>query len=172
MCLPGSVFSVHVCLFTLYQRLAWSFCQAGKGALNNMSDGERSEQPANLSSHCLMKEENCLCYISSLEWLWCTWCYSIIICVFLSYYFQQINVAVFFFSNPVGQKIIEKGGREVQGGSIPKEITTFFLNLKDWKKMHLKRMKLLNIVHVAKRIRKDACVCWGMVYKRLLRAAT
>lgn len=125
MCLPGSVFSVHVCLFTLYQRLAWSFCQAGKGALNNMSDGERSEQPANLSSHCLMKEENCLCYISSLEWLWCTWCYSIIICVFLSYYFQQINVAVFFFKSS-GTKDHRERWKGSSGGKYPKRNYHFF----------------------------------------------
>lgn len=51
-----------------------------------------------------------------------------------------------FFSNPMGQHIIETGEREAQEGKYPH----FLLNLKEWKKMHLKRIKLLNIVHVAR----------------------
>lgn len=136
-CACLGVFFVFMFAFLLCTR-GWPDPSARqvKGHLNNSSYWERSEQPANLPSHCLMKEENCLYYISPLEWLWCTWYYSIIICVFLSYYFQQINVAV-FFSIPVGQQNIETGGREVQGGKYLKRSYHFFLNLKDWKKMHL-----------------------------------
>lgn len=50
----------------------------------------------------------------------------------------------------MGQHIIETGEREAQEGKYPQRSYHFLLDIKEWKKMHLKRMKLLNIVHVAR----------------------
>lgn len=94
------VFFVFILAFLLCTR-GWPDPSARwvKVHLKNTSYWDRSEKPANLPSPCLMKEKKYLCYISPLEWLWCIWYYSIIICVFLSYYFQQITVSVWVFKS-------------------------------------------------------------------------
>lgn len=124
------MFSVFVLAFLLCTRvnlvqLAWSFCQAGKGAFEEhllLREKWTASQPSILLSQ--RRTILSVLYFPSRKTLVYLILFHNHLCLFVL--LLSVDQCSSLFSNPVGQQNTEIGGREVQGGKKSQKKLSFF----------------------------------------------